>query len=159
MNRLLSFACSLFLFFQTAFSQQVISTAGESTITDGFEISWTIGEPVISTISGNSFYLTQGFQQSNLAVTKIEENSIEKLNIKVYPNPASECLIIQHEGRSTFDNLVFTIVDSEGKILQKGILDKNPQQFDMSSYASGIYLLSVMVKNETQINAFKVVKK
>ena len=52
------------LIYDNCFSQQVIATAGGSGTGTGFELSWTIGEPITATAIGTDFELTQGFHQS-----------------------------------------------------------------------------------------------
>lgn len=44
-------------------SRQVYGTAGQSVIIGGTDYSYTIGEPVVTTITAGSITLTQGFQQ------------------------------------------------------------------------------------------------
>jgi hypothetical protein len=61
------------LMFDNCFSQQVISTAGSSASGSGVQLSWTIGEPVTATAQGMDFYLTQGFQQSNLLTANFNQ--------------------------------------------------------------------------------------
>ncbi len=46
-------------------AQEVVSTAGESKSNSGYEISWTIGESVINTLSTGNIILTQGFHRRN----------------------------------------------------------------------------------------------
>ncbi len=48
----------------SGYSQSVISTAGKSATGTNVQLSWTIGEPVIKTLTGSGVILTQGFQQS-----------------------------------------------------------------------------------------------
>jgi len=87
----------IYFFFFAAFfvsSQEVVSSAGETQTIPGIEISWTIGEPVIETVSSGSSVLTQGFHQTKLTVTTIDELLFSDLELKVYPNPTSEFVII-----------------------------------------------------------------
>ncbi len=44
-------------------AQQVITTAGDYFEGDNFSLSWTLGETVIETFTGNDIIFTQGFQQ------------------------------------------------------------------------------------------------
>ncbi len=50
---------------------RVITTAGHDVLANGFRLSSTVGQPVIYTIGGNGYFLTQGFQQPNLGALVI----------------------------------------------------------------------------------------
>lgn len=47
---------------------QVVASAGGSQSTANFSVDWTLGETVVGDVSGGSLILTQGFQQSFLAM-------------------------------------------------------------------------------------------
>jgi hypothetical protein len=67
MKTLILFALYM-IFVPPAYSQEVISNAGEHYENDNGSISWTIGEPVIETLGSSNNYLTQGFHQPNAVV-------------------------------------------------------------------------------------------
>jgi membrane-bound inhibitor of C-type lysozyme len=59
----------------TATAQQVVASSGNSATAGGYTVAWTLGEPVIETLSGSNNILTQGMHQTNLVVTcKIIKN-------------------------------------------------------------------------------------
>ena len=78
---ILTFLISAVVF---ALGQEVVSSAGETQTVSDLEISWTIGEPVIETFSLGIPVLTQGFHQSKLIVTAIDENRFSEIELKVY---------------------------------------------------------------------------
>ncbi len=61
----------------SANSQQVISSAGNTSEADGVILSWTIGEGVISTVGSNETELTQGFHQP--LIVDVIPTSVEKI--------------------------------------------------------------------------------
>ena len=85
---------ALLVFFLCSISfcnaQEVISATGRSVENAGYQLSWTVGEPMVETFSSENSALTQGFHQSKLAVTAIDQLSIGNLKLKVYPNPFSK---------------------------------------------------------------------
>ena len=67
-----------FLFFLSfsVSAQTVISSAGKTTINGNYNVSWTVGETVINTLSAGGTILTQGFHQPLLI--EILPTGIEK---------------------------------------------------------------------------------
>lgn len=136
-------------------AQEVISTAGETQIISGIEISWTIGEPVIETISSGSTVLTQGFHQSKLTVTALEE--ITNVDLKVYPNPASEFVTIHFN--TLGKNPVYSLFDLTGKLLERKTISTTETNVNLKSYASGTYLLKLKYNPIEPLRTYKIVKK
>ncbi len=71
------------------YAQEVVSTAGSHGETTAGSLSWTVGEPVIETITDGTNTLTQGFQQSKLTVTAINDLKFPGIELSVYPNPTN----------------------------------------------------------------------
>ena len=75
-------------------AQEAVSTAGNHGKTTSGSLSWTVGEPVIKTITDGTNTLTQGFQQSRLTITAISDLKIPGIELSVYPNPTNNFLSI-----------------------------------------------------------------
>lgn len=158
MKNQLTLILSVFFLIQFAKAQQVISSAGTTTEIPGYEVSWTIGEPVISTFTNATNTLTQGFHQSKLIVSAIEGNMFSGLKLVVYPNPAKDILYIKSEGISDW-NFSYMLFDIDSRLLLQGKMEINPQSVDMISYPSGSYLLKVIAAdNINQVQLFKIIK-
>ena len=54
-------------------AQEVVSSGGESQSVTGYQVSWTLGETVIETISSGGNRLTQGFQQPKLSLNHVTD--------------------------------------------------------------------------------------
>ena len=76
-------------------AQEVVTTAGSYGETSSGSLSWTVGEPVIETITDGTNTLTQGFQQSKLTVTAINDLKFPGIELSVYPNPTNSFLFIE----------------------------------------------------------------
>lgn len=153
MKRLVS--CAVFtVFLLNALAQEVLSPSGRQILNNEIMISYTIGEPVVNTAFTDSSVITQGFQQSNISVIPV--NVMENpFGLKVFPNPTKDLITIRLKVKT--DNMNYGLYDVDGKlIIQNKIFDQT-SQIDMSPYASGIYLLKI--KNNKQINSFKIIKK
>ena len=95
MKRILLLVTVILFFLNNIFGQEVISTAGKTQSNSGYEVSWTLGEPVIKTFSAGNSILTQGFHQSKLIITAIGEISEQNNLISVFPNPTNEFAIVK----------------------------------------------------------------
>ena len=139
-------------------AQEVVSSAGDSYIAGGYEVSWTLGESVIETVSDGNNILTQGFHQTNLKVTALDELKFPGLELRVYPNPTDYILYIQSRGRTDV-KLQYALFDANGKILlDKKIVD-NPAKVNMALYAAGNYVLIITIADGASVQEFKIIKK
>ena len=139
-------------------SRQVIGIAGGSLQQGQTNISWTLGESVIGHIqtkNGNGS-ITVGFQQPSLKV--VDNQLIGDVLVNIAPNPVSDLLnIIVLDPQQ--DNLKFSLVDAQGRILmpqQKLGAWKN--EFDMSAYPAGTYFLRVQNNIGKTSQTYKVLK-
>jgi len=119
--------------------QTVVSSSGGDHKNEKLSISWTVGEVVTETLTSTTHSLSQGFQQGNLVVTRILENLPVDFQIKAYPNPVSDILIIESK-ESGFE---FQLINNEGKVLRNGIIHSNLDEIDFSEYPPGIYYLQI----------------
>lgn len=152
------FVLIVLLFAVTAtYAQQVVASSGNSGSTAGYTVDWTLGEPVIETISSPGNILTQGLHQTKLLVTAISEMEFPGLEVKVYPNPTGRFLTI--EVIQTGDELIFyEISDITGRKTVLKQLYSNTEEIDMGSYVSGIYFLNVLTRNREYVKVFKIIK-
>ncbi len=124
-------------------SPQVIASAGTHYSAGNAQLSWTVGEPIITTVSNGSNTITQGFHQTLLNVTSVEEQSIAGVNVTVFPNPTSDVLNINLT--NNLKDLQLDLFDMSGKLLQArkiGAAESN-LQISMNEYARANYLLRV----------------
>lgn len=79
----------------------------------------------------------------------IPENT--SLNFKVYPNPVSEVLNINH----SYNDVTFNLFTIDGKIIKSGNLEN--QQINISNLQSGIYLLQLSSDGKSETK--KIIKR
>ena len=136
-------------------SAELISSGGSYYQDANIQVSWSIGETVVETISSGDYQLTQGFHQSEYEISTTVQNPDFNTNIKIYPNPTKDFLIVNvSEVLPANEILVF---DQNGKIiLQKNIHSSN-EKIDLTSYANGLYYIQVL-SGKIKVKEFKVVK-
>jgi hypothetical protein len=143
--------------FHALIAQEVISSSGTHSAGSGIALSWTIGEPVIGTVSNGSYTLTQGFHQSRLTSTSVDDLVTPGLSLTVYPNPFDDVLNVKVD-EGDFSKLKFTLFTLEGKQLIVKKPESDLTRFDMQTYASGNYLLRINKKSGEPVKTFKIVK-
>lgn len=138
-------------------SREVASSSGETYTNSSGSLSWTIGEPNSQTFSSSSNFITQGFHQTKLEITSVEENT-ERIKMKVYPNPTHEYLNLEFSGKHP--DYSVNLYDFRGKLIKDVSVDNavSNKIIDISAEAAGTYLLKVSAKNGKTMNTYKIQK-
>src|SRR5690606_4852567 len=89
----------------------LVSSSGTYSENSSGSISWSIGEVVIVTSSSGSNDVTQGFHQSRIYFSGIEE--LKELEISLYPNPTSEFVNIVSP-----NSVKLSIYDMSGRLVR-----------------------------------------
>lgn len=149
---LLIFA-SVTLTAQVTLAPSVIAAGGGYAESDNISISWTLGELAVSTLTGGSMMLTQGFQQPFDIGVGINKDQLS-WNISVYPNPVGDELIIRFNTEKPGSFLI-EIQDVTGRLVsQAQIKQVNPGdifRLNTSSYTNGVYFLKVFTPDHNQV--------
>jgi hypothetical protein len=136
--------------------QQVVSSAGNFHSNASGSVSWTLGELAIETLTTANNVLTQGFQQSRLTVTGFGDLPILDYEIVVFPNPASDHIIIRTD-KEQHENLHYQLYDLSGRIILQNKILETETTIPVNHLRSAVYLLRIIEGNR-QVRAFKVVK-
>lgn len=119
--------------------QNVIGTAGTYSESGTASLSWTIGEAVVETVSDGTTTLTQGFQQGNLSVSLLINETELNNKIKVYPNPVTDNLFIE----TTEKDLTFRLININGQVVKTGQVLNQKEQIDFTVLPKGTYILKL----------------
>ncbi len=160
-NKALRFNISIFIFIilfisQTKAQQQVVANSGGNIQSGNVSLSWTLGEPLIKTISGSNYSLTQGFHQPNLIVTGLKETPSLSYEIDAYPNPVTTTLIL-HIENPKIGNMSFAIISNFGTIVKSGSITDRTTNIPVQELVPSIYFLRIYDKNKS-VKTFKIVK-
>lgn len=160
-NIILSMA--LVLITLISFSQtsilEVVAPAGGFYTAPNFNVSWTLGEPVIETWINQEagIIVTSGFQQGNLYGTNVPVDPTAGFSVKMYPNPASMQTNI-NISLPAITEITITVTDITGRTVKQDKFIPTDLSYtyplNISSFKSGLYL--VRVNSGTNFN--KVVK-
>lgn len=147
----------LFLLTFSVSAQTVISSAGKTTINGNYNVSWTVGETVINTLSAGGTILTQGFHQPLLI--EILPTGLEKgllLDMIAYPNPAFDKVLFKGGDPSGIYHV--RVVDKLGRILLQKTLSASDLEILVEGYDNGTYLIEVVEDKTNKRRVFNVVK-
>ncbi|MEN8251134.1 MAG: T9SS type A sorting domain-containing protein [Bacteroidota bacterium] len=138
-------------------AQEVVSSGGEAGTAAGYEISWTVGEPVIETVSDGTNTLTQGFHQTKLTVTSVNEFSISGIELKVFPNPTEDYVHIHIS--EVVEEVSYAIYNSLGSLVEKKEIISTKTKLNFTPYASGTYILRLNRNTNEPLQTFKIIKR
>ncbi len=124
----------------TIYSQEVVSTQGDSYTNASGSIDFTIGEIAINTVSDGTNDLTQGFHQTNWNFVGFEDHE-PNYEVTIFPNPTQEVLNIK---TSKFDNITYTLYDAQGKLVLQNMLFAEQTPIHVSQLAPGAYSLELI---------------
>jgi Secretion system C-terminal sorting domain len=164
MNRLLFLSFLLLPIFcssQTySLCMQVIASNGGSGAQGNYNVSWTVGELAVSTLSGTDSKLTQGFHQPDVCTPVSTWNlDLEALSIEVFPNPTNAFLTIRY---SDVENAALSL--SAFDVLGTQVLSPMPldtpsgNSLDISNWPPGVYFLKIMDNDSKAATTVRVIR-
>ncbi|MBT3384533.1 MAG: T9SS type A sorting domain-containing protein [Prolixibacteraceae bacterium] len=139
------------------FSQEVIATSGQTSTNSSNQVSWTIGEIAIETVESASNTLTQGFHQTRIIVTALNELTTQDIEIKVYPNPTRDFVNIHFSKK--IDIPSYSLFDLSGKLIEQRNIISNEAKINMTEFAEGSYILKLISNKQQLLQTFKIIKR
>lgn len=136
--------------------QQSITSAGGVFQNDMNSLSWGVGEVAIETLIANPYILTQGFQQSLLTVTAIDETPRIDVNVNVYPNPINNFVKIDLSG-TQFEEFEYQLFGPKGDVIETNRFEAESIEISFQNLNSGIYFLKV-ADDDHYSKTFRIVK-
>lgn len=143
----------------------VIASAGSDIQSGGKRIAFTVGELIVTTVGGNGYILTQGFQQPpNMYLVDLNKSEISKIDVHVFPNPTKDIVNISIRDVSIDKEFIIEVFNSVGQKLylpvnQHDVSGGKNFSLDISEYGHGTYYIRVYSPSEQKLYAdFKVIK-
>lgn len=132
----------------------VISSAGDDLLSEEGGLYVSIGEALNTELDEGDIMVSQGFLQVSIHGVAVSTDELLKEDIVVYPNPASQYLIINTKDRS--GNYSFRLSNVEGKNIADGQLDQEGK-IVMEGLQNGMYFISIH-KDGLTSEIIKVIK-
>ncbi|MFO7827562.1 MAG: T9SS type A sorting domain-containing protein [Bacteroidales bacterium] len=140
-------------------SSYVIAAAGENSETSELSVSWTLGEIAVETLESSTIIMTQGFQQGYYEITSVDDPLIKDLDLKVYPNPATEYIYVELKSDEIKSALI-ELYNIEGKLVLNEQWDyiEGPYKIDLNGYGSSQYILRISDTSGQLLQTYKIIK-
>ena len=135
----------------------VVASAGNFFSASNGSISFTVGEPVTTTVTSFSNILTQGFQQPSYTTTAIDETETPVYNLTVYPNPTEGLIFIRDNGNNFSTNTEIYVVDVLGRKLISQNFTNSELTLDLNKFSAGNYFI-VIQTGDRKIFTHKITK-
>jgi len=139
-------------------SPEVIASAGQHFENGSSQLSWTLGEIAIETYAASGNIITQGFHQTQLTVTTVEETSSPSIDVSVFPNPTSQLLNIRVS--ENHPSLLISLFDMHGKLIMDAKMGSSEKQvqLNVSQLAMANYILRIKDQNGSCHSTHKINK-
>lgn len=136
-------------------AQSVISSSGGLVKNETYQLSQTVGETAVKTISNEEFALTQGVNQTKLLVTGIRNDM--DINVTVFPNPTSKFLNLIMDV-SLYPKITYQLFNSKGVLISKKKIENNLTTISFDDFPVGEYVIKIST-DKNEIATYKIVKK
>lgn len=125
------------------------------------KLSFTVGEIVVKTITDGSNSIGQGFINSSTpnVLTAIKEPDLSKVQMKVYPNPASDLIFVDISD-SKVSNIQLSVCDITGKQISNDIYvaGNNHIGVNSQSWQKGEYVINISDTHGELLGCYKIVR-
>ena len=155
--------CMMYTASAQKLSPTFLGVAGKAQTSGGKNLSWSIGELIVTTGSGNSYYLTQGFQQPDWMVMGLAEFN-PNVDFSVFPNPTVGLVNVYIRGLSDFRKYQLSVYDIMGRLQEvksekEGNSNETTILLDLTNLNPGQYFIRIIPENSgKQFIEFKIVK-
>ena len=145
-----------FGFSQTTLVKSSISSGGGSATQGNTYLVYTMGETFVQEADQGSTHLSEGFIGADIAHLLGIEDYAQLEGLKVYPNPVKSNLNIELPEYNNYEIHLFDLTGKE--LINSQLEDMNNAQFDVSQLKTGVYLLSIIDRDNKKAKTIKVQK-
>ncbi|MAD97380.1 MAG: hypothetical protein CMB99_08650 [Flavobacteriaceae bacterium] len=155
MKKIIFALIALFSIHNASHAQEVILSTG-GTVTATGSVSYSVGQVFYTSTIESSGSVLLGVQQSiELLSLSTEEVDLLK-NSTTFPNPTKDVFALKLQNIE-LDGLQYVLIDTNGKILQRGKIKSNNTYLNIQPYSTGVYFLRVQQRNKF-LKTFKILK-
>jgi hypothetical protein len=147
---------------QVSLERQVVGSLGQSFANVDLQVSSTVGEAAVITLSGDEVLLTQGFHQAEREdLTSVQIVPEILSDLAVYPNPANGHFWVRVTTPAA-QSLRFEIMDVTGRILSS-VVRQLPTEietrvsFNATNWPAGLYLIRLLADNGTLAGSARLI--
>jgi hypothetical protein len=138
-------------------AQNVFNSSGKDISGSGGNVSFSVGQITNNFYKAETGSVSQGIQQSyKITSLNNKKDKTRNFRLEVFPNPTRNTLNLKTDNM-VFDNLSYELFNTEGRILEKGIIRQPNTSINMNERESNAYLLRVNYDDEV-LEIFRIVK-
>lgn len=138
---------------------EVIISAGDFSENSNYNVTWTVGEPVIKTIGNQTHFVAQGFNQTQWSVVGVWNYIPTDIEASVYPNPMSTDLNLSFPALNELQGKYqFVVYDLLYKPVFISQIESEEENYDLSFLGNGTYLVQLMDEDGQFLKTFKIIK-
>lgn len=128
-----------------------IGSAGSTSSVGVNKVSYTVGQPAVTTLKTSKTMLTQGLHQPNYEVVTgiFTQKAGNRVTVKAWPNPFVKELNVRLEGLINDRPDTYELLDISGHIVQVGSISEDSFQLQVEELSSGTYLLRIIGAQQT----------
>jgi hypothetical protein len=148
----------LFIFGMNAQSIESVTFSSVASTNDDFQP--IMGTPYGASLSGangsleiSASYGEGTYEESSLSVEELKLQS----SIRVFPNPTTFMVNVDLSQLPQGEYQLY-LLDLSGKVVYDQSATATSSQIDMSTFATGTYVLNVQTKGTQKVETFKIVK-
>lgn len=138
-----------------SFSQQNTVTSGGDASGAGGSYSYSIGQVDYINNSGSNGNVHEGVQQPYEFFNEVGLDEEYLVVTNIYPNPSTDIIVVETDESRT--DLEYMIYDANGKVLGSGEITSSKTEIDVSSFATGQYILKIS-NTQKIIESIKIIK-
>lgn len=141
---------------------QAVTTSGATLKSGNSQVTFTVGEITVKTITDGNFTIGQGTVSGSAGAnvsTKVVDPIGSGLEIRFFPNPVQTLLTAEvQDAKSRF--LEWTVYDISGKVISSDIYaaQTNRVNFNTTNWQAGTYILTVSEKGGQILGSYQVIK-
>lgn len=143
------FSFSPFVFSQTI-ERNVIASGGQVMTNANIEVSYTIGEVMVTQLNQSQYIITQGFHQPSKKSTIDPEIT----DILIFPNPTVDDIVIQFP--QDIGDYKINVYDEAGRLIKKISSSELQQIVSLKEEAAAVYYFRIEGQNFK--NTYTIVK-
>ena len=135
---------------------EVISSGGGETTGGNYSNFAVLGETFVDfSISGGNYNTTIGFLYASDISTGIDETILNNEDIRIFPNPTTNKLIIEMQNRTDVNISIFNAI---GQNVYESNVETNNKTIDVTGLQTGIYFVKIKDLKGNILLSEKIIK-
>jgi hypothetical protein len=154
---LVAFICTVALSGLKA--QESVNASSGDISDDGGTVSYSIGQTFQASYDGANGSSSTWIQQAIeiLVINNIDYSFNSSINIKAFPNPATENIILSIDKLEN-KAIKYMLFDYNGKLIEQNNINSNETIINLTHLNSSVYFVKI-TDGHTHFKTFKIIKK